>query len=185
MKSDTQWWVVGGVLALLVLLLGVGWLVRDRFLPVEVGTPAPDFQARDLSGRPVSLGELRGEVILLNIWATWCGPCREEMPSMQRLHDELADEGLRIVAVSIDAARGEMDPGGRPGGDVEGFVREMGLTFDIWRDPSGRIQQTYRTMGVPESYVIDRDGVIMKKVIGATEWDSEANVQLIRRLLRE
>lgn len=185
MSNSRQWWMVGALVGVLVALIGVGWLVRDRFLPVEVGTSAPDFAARDLQGRPVSLADLRGEVVLLNIWATWCPPCREEMPSMQRLHESLADEGLRVVAVSIDAESGEVDAGGRPGGDVEAFAREMGLTFEIWHDPAGDIQRVYRTTGVPESFVIDRSGTIIKKVIGATDWDSEANQDLIRRLLEE
>lgn len=182
---DRQWFAVGLVVGAIVVLIAAGWLVRDRFLPVEVGSTAPDFAAYELDGTPASFSDLRGEVVLLNIWATWCPPCREEMPSMQRLHERLGPEGLRIIAVSIDAAPGRVDPAGRPGGDVEAFARDMGLDFEIWHDPSGRIQQTYRTTGVPESFVVDRDGVIMKKVIGATEWDSEPNVELIRRLLRE
>lgn len=182
---DRQWWVVAAFAGVLALLIGAGWLARERYMPVEVGTAAPDFTAFDLQGRPVSLGDLRGEVVLLNIWATWCPPCREEMPSMQRLHQRLGPEGLRIVAVSVDAAPGALDAGGRPGGDIAAFGREMGLEFTLWHDPSGRIQQAYRTTGVPESFVIDRDGTIIKKVIGATEWDSEANVDLIRRLLQE
>lgn len=182
-KIDRQWWLVGAILLLLIGLVGVGWLVRDRFLPVEVGTPAPDFAAQNLKGEPVRLQDLRGEVVLLNIWATWCPPCKEEMPSMQRLHERLGDDGLKIVAVSIDAAPGGLDSAGRPGGDVEEFAREMGLTFGIWLDPSADIERIYRTTGVPESFVIDRDGTIVKKVIGATEWDSEANVDLFQRLL--
>lgn len=181
---NRQWLGVWTVLALIAILIGAGWLVRDRFLPVEVGTSAPGFTAYELDGTPVSLTDLEGEVVLLNVWATWCPPCREEMPSMQRLHDELGPEGLRIVAVSIDAAPGEVDPSGRRGGDIEEFVTRMGLDFDIWHDPSGRIQQTYRTTGVPESFLIDRDGAIVKKVLGATEWDSESNIELIRRLLQ-
>lgn len=102
---------------------------------------------------------------------------------MQRLHEELAPEGLRIVAVSIDAARGKTDPVGRAGGDLEAFAAEYGLTFDIWHDPAGEIERIYRTTGVPESLVIDRSGVIVKKVIGATDWDSEANIEMFRRLL--
>jgi len=183
--ASRQWWIVGGVLALLVGLVVAGWTVRDRFLPVEVGTEAPDLVATDLDGRPVSLADLRGEVVLLNVWATWCPPCREEMPSMQRLAEQLGPEGLRVVAVSIDAAPGRRDPGGREGGDVRAFAEEYGLTFDIWRDPEGRVQQVYRTTGVPESFVIDRSGTIIKKVIGATEWDSPANIELIRMLLKE
>lgn len=180
-----QWWAVGAVVVALAGLIAVGWLARDRFLPVEVGTRAPDFSARTLQGQPVSLEQLRGEVVLLNIWATWCPPCREEMPSMERLHQQLGPQGLRVVAVSIDAEPGQLDAGGRPGGDVAEFAREMGLTFDIWADPAGHIQRTYRTTGVPESFVIDRRGNIVKKVIGATEWDSPANVDLFRRLLAE
>ncbi|HEX2094345.1 MAG TPA: TlpA disulfide reductase family protein [Longimicrobiaceae bacterium] len=181
---DRQWWTVGGVLLLLAGLVGAGWVVRDRFLPVEVGTRAPGFSARDLRGRPVSLDDLRGEVVLLNIWATWCAPCREEMPSLQRLHQRLAPEGLRIVAVSIDAAPGTISAAGQPGGDVAAFARELDLTFTLWQDPSGEIQRIYRTTGVPESFVIDRDGTIVKKVIGATEWDSGATVELLQRLLK-
>lgn len=104
---------------------------------------------------------------------------------MQRLHERLGPEGLRVVAVSVDALTGSADAAGRPGGDVGAFARSMGLDFDIWHDPEGRIQRTYRTTGIPESFVIDRSGTIVKKVIGPTEWDSEANVELIRRLLEE
>ncbi|HEV2146789.1 MAG TPA: TlpA disulfide reductase family protein [Longimicrobiaceae bacterium] len=182
-RKDRQWWIVGGVLLLLAGLIAAGWTVRDRFLPVEVGTGAPAFTARDMEGRPVSLRDLRGEVVLLNIWATWCAPCREEMPSMQRLHERLGDKGLRIVAVSIDGATAAERAAGDPRKLVADFAREMGLDFTLWMDPSGEIQRAYRTTGVPESFLIDRDGTIVKKVLGATEWDSEANVELIQRLL--
>ena len=185
MAKSRQWGFVGGVLTLLAVLLAAGWLVRDRFLPVEVGTRAPDFRATDLQGRPVSLADLRGEVVLLNIWATWCGPCRDEMPSMERLHRELGPRGLRIVAVSVDAAPGTRARSGQVGGDVAAFARQLGLTFTIWHDPSGAIERVYRTTGVPESFVIDRNGVIQKKVIGATEWDSGPHPDLVRRLLEE
>lgn len=180
-----QWTQVSVVVLVLLALVGAGWMVRDRFFPVEVGTAAPDFSARTLDGTPVSLDGLRGQVVLLNVWATWCPPCREEMPSMERLYRELGPEGLRIVAVSIDAAQGETDPTRRPGGDVGAFAREMGLTFDIWHDPAGLVQRTYRTTGVPESFLIDRNGTIIKKQIGPTEWDSPDNIDLIRRQFGE
>jgi cytochrome c biogenesis protein CcmG, thiol:disulfide interchange protein DsbE len=180
---NRQWWIVGVLVGLLLVLVGMGWQVRDRFLPVEVGTAAPDFVARDLDGAPVRLADLRGQVVLLNIWATWCPPCREEMPSMQRLHEEFSERGLQVVAVSIDAPIGRVDPAGRPGGNVEAFAREMGLTFPLWLDPAGDISRVYRATGVPESFVIDRHGAIVKKVIGATEWDSDANRDLFKRLL--
>lgn len=179
MRKSRQWAFAGGVGLVLALLLAAGWMARGRFLPVEVGTRAPDFQARDMEGRPVSLSDLRGEVVLLNVWATWCAPCLDEMPSMERLHRELGPEGLRIVAVSVDGAPGALSPGGDPAS----FARELGLTFTIWHDPSGAVQRTYRTTGVPETFVIDRDGIIQKKVIGATEWDEGAHPDLVRRLL--
>jgi cytochrome c biogenesis protein CcmG, thiol:disulfide interchange protein DsbE len=179
MAQRRQWLTVGMVVGLLGILLVAGWVVRDRFLPVEVGTRAPDFEARDLEGRPVRLSDLRGEVVLLNVWATWCGPCRDEMPSMERLHRELGPMGLRVLAVSVDGAPGALSAGGDPGG----FARDLGLTFTIWHDPTGGVQRSYRTTGVPESWIIDRNGVIQKKVIGATEWDEGAHPELIRRLL--
>lgn len=180
---NRQWAIIGVVVGLLVVLIALGWTVRDRFMPVEVGAEAPDFAATNMSGQPVQLTDLQGEVVLLNIWATWCPPCREEMPSMQRLHERLGDDGLHVVAVSIDAPQGRVDASGNPGGDVAEFAEAMGLTFPIWLNPSGDIQRTYRTTGVPESFVIDRRGNIVKKVIGPTEWDSEANVALFQRLL--
>ena len=180
---NRQWWIVMALVGVLAGLVGVGWLVRDNFLPVEVGSRAPDFTARDLAGNPVSLEQYRGEVVLLNIWATWCPPCVEEMPSMQRLYEELGPDGLKVVAVSIDAAGGGRDASGNRGGNVSEFAREHALTFDIWHDPSGAIQRTYRTTGVPESFVIDRSGYITRKVLSATEWDSPSSVESFRRLL--
>lgn len=183
MSVTRQWWAVGVIVGLIAVLIGAGWLVRDRFAPVEVGSIAPDFTARELDGTPITLADLKGEVVLLNIWATWCAPCREEMPSMQRLHEELGSRGLRVVAVSIDAEPGGFDRGGNPGGNVEAFARALELTFPLWLDPAGDITRVYRTTGVPESFVIDRSGAIIKKVIGPTDWDSEANIELFIRLL--
>ena len=182
---NRQWLSVGVIGLVLAGLIGAGWMVKDRFLPVEVGTAAPDFTATDLEGRRVSLSDLDGEVVLLNIWATWCPPCIEEMPSMQRLYRQLGPEGLKIVAVSVDAELGRSDASGKIGGDIRRFVDEMGLTFDIWHDPDGSIQQTYRTTGIPESFVIDRDGNIVRKDIGGKLWDSEERLESIRRLLEQ
>jgi thiol-disulfide isomerase/thioredoxin len=113
-------------------------------------------------------------VVLLNVWATWCQPCRVEMPSMERLHRAFAGTDFRIVAVSIDKEGPEV---------VEQFVKELGLTFDVLHDQTADIQRIYQTTGVPESFVIDRNGVIIKKVIGAAEWDGPVTETLLRRLL--
>jgi peroxiredoxin len=100
------------------------------------------------------------------------------MPSMERLHRELGPLGLKIVAVSVDKA-----PTGAK--ELQAFAQELGLTFTVWQDAAGRIQQAYRTTGVPESFLVGRDGVIVRKVIGATEWDHPAQADLVRRLLAE
>ena len=167
--------MVMGIVGLLVGGLVVGMVVAPALQPVSVGSDAPDFEAVDLAtGDTLGLDAHRGEVVLLNIWATWCVPCEVEMPSIQRLHDELGPLGLKVMAVSVD--QGSSD-------DVREWIDERGLTFQVLHDQSGRIQQTYQTTGVPETFVIDRYGVIVKKVIGAAEWDHPVQQALIRRLL--
>jgi len=136
-----------------------------------------------MNGSVKTLADYEGKVLLVNIWATWCSPCREEMPSMERLYTSIDDSDFEIVAISVDAPFGESDTFGRPGGDLQTFVGSLGLSFPILHDPSGKVQRTFQTTGVPESFVIDRDGVIFKEVAGATAWDAEQNVQLIQRLL--
>jgi peroxiredoxin len=170
-------------------LVGVGlivlaaWMNRGRLRPVGAGTVAPQFEVIDLGGNPARLSDYEGEVVMINIWATWCAPCRFEMPSMERLHQRFKDDGLRILAISVDAKLGEADQVGRPGGDLQAFADSLGLTFTILHDPSGEIQNLYQTTGVPETLLVGRDGVIYKKVAGPTEWDASEHQELIRRLL--
>lgn len=102
---------------------------------------------------------------------------------MQRLYEKLEGEDFEILAVSIDAPAGQTDAFGRPGGDLEAFARELDLTFTILHNPDGSIQRVYQTTGVPESFLIGRDGIIYRKVAGATQWDSPGNEEQIRRLL--
>jgi peroxiredoxin len=102
---------------------------------------------------------------------------------MQRLYEAVDHENFEILAVSIDAPVGQLDIFGRPGGDLRKFTDELGLTFPILHDPEGSIQRLYQTTGVPESFVIGKDGVIYRKVAGPTEWDAEVNEGLVRRLL--
>lgn len=153
--------------------------LRDELAPLGAGTRGPPFRAvtLDTPPRTRSLDDYRGQVVLLNIWATWCAPCREEMPSMERLYRAYGPRGLRIVAVSIDDSASTEA--------IRKFVRELGLTFEILHDPAGDIQRTYQTTGVPESVVIGRDGIIRKKLIGATDWNSDGNRRVIAGLLDE
>ena len=110
-------------------------------------------------------------------------PCRAEMPSMERLYQEIGGDGFEIMAVSIDAERGRFDMLGYRGGDIRAFADSLELTFPILHNPSGGIQRLYRTAGVPESFLIGRDGMIYKIVAGETEWDAPEYKELIRRLL--
>lgn len=169
------------------LLVAVAWTKRESLQRAAPGSPAPDFEAYTLDGALVSLDDYQDRVILLNIWATWCPPCREEMPSMERLYRRFRDEGapFDILAVSIDAELGETNESGNVGGDLRAFAAEYGLTFTILHDPSGEIQRTYWTSGVPESFLIDKEGIIRRRLAGATEWDSPANQAAVRRLLEE
>jgi len=173
-------WAIAGVATVVV----VAWVGRARYQPIISGAVAPNFQALTLEGEPVSLADYSGKVVLLNVWATWCAPCREEMPAMQRLYEAFhGDEDFEILAVSVDAPLGQQDTAGRLGGDIAAFGEEYGLTFPLLHDPSGSIQRMYQTTGVPESFVIGRDGIIYRKIAGQTEWDLPVNQQLMRRLL--
>ena len=171
-----QWLIVVMVLG----GLGLGAWALTRFGPesgpVQVGSRVPDYKLVDLgTGDSVSLRDrYKGRVTLVNIWATWCGPCREEMPSMQEAYARLKPRGFAIAAISVDEG---------PVNDVKRFVRHFGLTFDILHDRTTRIQQVYQTTGVPESFLVDRNGVIVKRLIGSHNWASPANIAQIERLL--
>ena len=175
MASRGQWIAVGVVLGVIGFGVGAALLLTPEITRIEPGARAPDYRAVNVAtGDSVSLRDYRGDVLLINLWATWCPPCEQEMPSIERLHEEMGSEGLKVVAVSID----QLDSGA-----IRAWVEERGLTFQVLHDGSGRIQQVYQTTGMPESFVVDRTGVIVKKVIGATDWDHPAQKALFRRLL--
>lgn len=170
-----QWILVGAI----VTAIGVGAFVlsrTDNGGVVAVDTRAPDFRAYDLAGNDsVAFREkYKGQVVLVNIWATWCAPCRDEMPSIEALYKDYAPRGFKVAAVSIDNG---------PTADVRAFARQYGLTFDILQDPTGRIQGLYQTTGVPESFLLDRDGKIVRRLIGGHDWNNAVNRDLVDRLL--
>ncbi|MCC7054059.1 MAG: TlpA family protein disulfide reductase [Gemmatimonadaceae bacterium] len=180
MTAGQQWSVVGAIVAVLGGALWFGsYTLRDELVGVDVGTQAPAFAGATLTepSRSKSLADYRGKVVLLNVWATWCGPCRTEMPSIEALHKEMGPKGLHVVAVSIDSA------GSAP--EIAKFVESFKLTFEVLHDASGIIQQAYQTTGVPETFVIAADGTIRKKSIGASDWNSGPNRALITQLLKD
>jgi thiol-disulfide isomerase/thioredoxin len=172
-------WILVGVLVSALIAGAVGLATYGPQVgQVDVGSRAPDFRAIDLAtGDSVSLRErYRGAVTLVNVWATWCVPCKVEMPAMEKLYQSLAPRGFRIAAVSIDEGSPEA---------VQKFGQDLGLSFDILQDRSTKVQQVYQTTGVPESFLLNREGLIVKRVIGAHDWSSAVNRALIERLLDE
>ncbi len=183
MTGKQQLAVIALLIGLLVALLAVGrTLLRNELAPVGIGAEAPDFAAMTLEEAPreKTLADYHGKVLMINLWATWCLPCRVEMPSIENLHKAYNDKGLSVVAISVD------DPGTDP--QVLSFARQYGLTFEILRDPKGQlgdISRDYQTTGYPETVIVGRDGVIRKKLLGAHDWNSAENRALIERLLAE
>jgi peroxiredoxin len=163
-----------------MLAVGLGaasHFMKDQLYPVEVGSKAPDFRAKvlDSDRYKTRLADYKGQVVLLNIWATWCEPCQEELPSLEKLHEEYGPKGLKLVAVSIDSYVSE--------DSIKSFARHFGLTFEILHDSTHAIEQVYQTTGYPESFIIGPEGEIRKKVIGPDNWTSQGNRALIAQLL--
>jgi len=137
--------------------------------------PAPQITVNSLTNVPLKLSDLKGKVVLLNFWATWCPPCREEMPSMMKLNKAMAGKPFQMVAVSIDE-------GGVP--DIEAFFKESGYSLPTYTDPAGDAVKTYGITGVPESFVIDKNGILVKKVIGPLAWDSAETIAFLEGLMK-
>ncbi len=185
MTNRQQWTMIASVVTTAVFGVALAIKLRPQINPVEIGSSAPEFGATDLrANKPATLADYRGKVVLVNIWATWCPPCRAEMPSMEKLYKKLRGTDFRIAAVSVDGDAFHLE-GSQPPSGILAFADTLGLTFDILHDPSGAIRKAYDTFGVPESYLIDRNGVIVKRVIGAADWEDPVNEMLIRRLQNE
>jgi len=142
--------------------------------PVGRGTPAPAFSLERLdTGGELSLAQLSGRVVLINFWATWCKPCEDEMPAMQRLYRSLEGSGFELLAISVDE-----DPG-----EVRRFRERLGLSFPILWDPDREVAGAYQTFRFPETLLVGPDGVVVERYVGEKDWDARAYVERIRRLL--
>lgn len=172
----------------LVLLFLVAYLLLQRLgyllsapaiLPGEVQTRQPfpiDFMLPDLRDQPIRLSDLHGRVVLLNFWATWCPPCRAEMPSMHALYQEYREQGFEILAISSDVEGKET---------VAPFVERLGLTFPMLLDPRNVVGTQLGVRGIPTSYVLDKQGRMVGLEIGARDWNKAAMRRLLERLLAE
>lgn len=177
MTARQQWAVVGAVVIALAIGLGAAsHFMKDELFPVMQGATAPDFRAKVLGGSQYkTLADYKGQVVVLNIWATWCEPCRDEIPSLQRLQQAYGDKGLKLVAVSIDDYVSE--------DSIRAYAKNFGVTFEVLHDPTHAIEKAYQTTGYPETFVIGPEGTIRKKWIGPDDWSSLGNRALVAQLL--
>jgi peroxiredoxin len=168
--------LIAGLLVLLLLNQNKSYNNSVKIVPIAVGLPAPDFTFPGMDGKMVSLSDFRGKVVLVNIWATWCRSCVDEMPSMEKLYQKLKGEDFEILAVSIDSLGAEV---------VAPFMKKYKLTFPALIDSAGAIRMGYRTTGVPESFIIDKDGILVKKIIGSLDWTKPEILHLFQRLIQK
>lgn len=159
---------------LLLAVLGCG---TGESGSVAIGSPLPAYATTDLAGDSVSLAKERGSVVLLNLWATWCHPCRDEVPVLEALHQRFASQGLRVVGVSVDAAGDEAA--------IREFARRYRMTYPIWRDPGERISQLYLAIGVPATFLVGRDGTLLWRHTGPVRATDTVLVATIERALAD
>jgi peroxiredoxin len=171
----TLLWITPVLFLVLVAIYGV--LTRhpdtDDTVP-RVGQPLADFTLPDLQGNMVQLSALRGKVVFINVWATWCPPCIEEMPTIQRLYEHFRGRDVEILAISADALGAQV---------VAPFMRDYQLTFPALLDTKGTIERLYRTSGYPESFIVDKNGRLVEKIIGPRDWAHPQMLALFERLL--
>jgi peroxiredoxin len=129
-----------------------------------VGKKAPDFVLKDMNERPVSLSSLKGSVVLINFWATWCPPCRGEMPSLNKLYKEYGNKGLVVVAVSTD----------RSASSVRDFLGKHPVDFSVLMDSDSKVSRQFKVFSLPTTFLLDKNGTVLQRYLGEEEWDSDA-----------
>jgi peroxiredoxin len=171
---------VAVVLALLVAAVPVGIAGAGADLyaaagvqPVRNAASAPEFALQTLEGRPLESSSLRGKVVVLNFWATWCGPCKEEMPALQRLKQHFKTEEFELLAITTDPQREA----------IKGFVQSLGLAFPVLLDEAKDVSATFGVRGLPTTVLIGKDGRVLARAVGPRAWDSPESVALIRRMV--
>jgi len=154
-------------------------LNKVELQPFETEYPAeaflaPGFELPTLAGGKVRLHDYRGKVVFINFWATWCGTCEVEMPSMEKLYQRFKDDGFEMLTISIDKDQTLIEP----------FMKKYGLTFPVLLDPESTVaKKDYKTTGVPETFIVDREGIIRHKAIGPRQWDSDEHMAAFAQLV--
>jgi thiol-disulfide isomerase/thioredoxin len=167
------------LLAPLALALAAATAHAAAEAPVLTGVPKllPELRFVDMAGAEASLADFRGEVVVLNLWATWCAPCREEMPGLDRLAAMFAGQPVRVLALSVDRAGPER---------VQAFLDEVGVrSLGIYRDPKAAATRTLKVPGLPATLLVDRQGREAGRVLGIARWDGDEAVAAVRQLLEE
>lgn len=171
MKRQVYIWI-----ALFALLAWGIWSVlqQDQGSGPAIGSPAPEFQIPDINGQSISLKDFRGKAVLLNFWATWCGPCREEIPSLNALYQRYRDQGFVVLGVSVDEEDQDV---------IEEFLKVIPVDFPILLDPEQTLATTYETFRIPESFFIDPEGKIVGKVSGPQDYEAPVFAKKVERIL--
>jgi len=157
------------ILLSLIVLVGTGCYRGSR--PPRIGSAAPDFTVQD-ADRKVSLNELKGKIVVLNFWATWCPPCIEEMPSLVRMQQQLRPKGVEVLAISIDVDEAAYHK----------FLKEHGVDLLTVRDPDQKSSTLYGSYKWPETYIIDRDGILRRKFVGPVDWNTPEITDFLNKL---
>jgi len=165
------------VLVVLIVLFIAGLFVMDRPMvnkAITSGDRAPEFILKTLDGGSVNLADLKGKVVMVHFWATWCPPCVEELPTLDRLNRSLTGKDFLMLAVNEDE-------GGA--GAVASFMRQNRLNLPVLLDPGSDVARLYGTYKLPETYIVDRQGVVRYKAIGPRDWTEPANIQILRNII--
>lgn len=172
----TLLWLAPVLFIVVILVYGLSTrqaVNTKQHLP-RVGQPLADFTLPDLQGKTVQLGALRGKVVFINVWATWCKPCVDEMPTIQRLFEQLSPRGLEVLSVSLDPLGAQV---------VAPFMQTYQLTFPALLDTKSQVEKLYGTTGVPESFIVDKQGRLVEKIVGPRDWAHPQVLALFERLL--
>jgi peroxiredoxin len=164
------------ILALAVLGMGTFLLSCTRnaeYKIIGVGDRAPEVRLQSVDGKTVSLADYRGKVVLVHFWATWCPPCVEEIPTLERFYQQVLGADIEVLGVSVDDSADVL----------KAFLDKNKVHFPVLRDPGGKTARSYGTLKFPETYIVGRDGMVRHKIIGPMDWSVPANVEAVRSLL--